>query len=97
MAKTKANPLAAAFDAGEAQKPQAIEQPKAVAEKAPRVAKKAAKGGRQGKQLIGGHFPPSVAKQLGMIAVEEGTTRQALLEEALNLLFAAKGKKLIGL
>lgn len=44
--------------------------------------------------LIGGHFPPSVKKQLRLIAVEEGKTNQALLEEALNLLFAKKGKAL---
>ncbi len=42
--------------------------------------------------LVGGHFPPAVLKQLRIIAAEEGTTNQALLEEALNLLFVKKGK-----
>ena len=45
--------------------------------------------------LVGGHFPPAVLKQLRIIAAEEGTTNQALLEEALNLLFAKKGKSKI--
>ena len=42
--------------------------------------------------LVGGHFPPAVLKQLRIIAAEEGTTNQALLEEALDLLFVKKGK-----
>ena len=45
--------------------------------------------------LIGGHFSPEVAKQLRIIAAEEGTTNQALLKQALDLLFTKKGKKLI--
>lgn len=45
--------------------------------------------------LVGGHFPPAVLKQLRIIAAEEGTTNQALLEEALNLLFVKKGKEKI--
>ena len=50
------------------------------------------KSGRKNTVLIGGHFPPSVAKQLGILAAEEGTTKQALLREALDLLFVKKGK-----
>lgn len=42
--------------------------------------------------LVGGHFPPAVLKQLRIIAAEDDTTNQALLEEALNLLFVKKGK-----
>ena len=42
--------------------------------------------------LVGGHFPPAVLKQLKIIAVEEETTNQALLEEALDLLFVKKGR-----
>ena len=48
---------------------------------------------RQGTVLIGGHFPPKVKQQLRMLAVEEGKTNQALLEEALDLLFVKKAKK----
>lgn len=42
--------------------------------------------------LVGGHFPPAVLKQLKIIAVEEDTTNQALLQEALDLLFIKKGR-----
>lgn len=45
--------------------------------------------------LVGGHFAPAVLKQLRIIAAEEGTTNQALLEEALDLLFVKKGKRKI--
>ena len=57
--------------------------------------KKARKNTRDKTVLIGGHFPPEVQKQLRMIAAEEGTTNQALLAEALNLLFRKKGKDAI--
>jgi len=53
------------------------------------------KESRSNTVLIGGHFPPEVSRQLRIIAAEEGTTNQALLQEALDLLFAKKGKKLI--
>ena len=47
---------------------------------------------RDGQRLIAGHFDPSIAKQLKLLAAEEDTTVQALLEEALNLLFVKKGQ-----
>lgn len=47
---------------------------------------------RTGRKLIAGHFDPKVAKQLKLLAAEEETTVQALLEEALDLLFVKKGK-----
>ena len=50
---------------------------------------------RAGRRLIAGHFEPKVAKELKMLAVEEETTVQALLEEALQLLFVKKGKEAI--
>ncbi|MCY4582593.1 MAG: hypothetical protein OXE50_07345 [Chloroflexi bacterium] len=50
---------------------------------------------RKNTVLIGGHFPPSVAKQLGILAAEEETTKQELLGEALDLLFVKKGKNRI--
>ena len=55
------------------------------------------KPSREKTVLIGGHFPPEVQRQLRMIAAEEGTTNQALLAEALNLLFRKKGKDAIPL
>lgn len=54
------------------------------------------KKSRQDTVLIGGHFPPDVLRQLKIIAAEESTTNQALLAEALDLLFLKKGKKKIG-
>lgn len=50
------------------------------------------KPSRENTVLVGGHFPPHVLRQLRMIAAEEGTTNQALLGEALDLLFTRKGK-----
>lgn len=56
------------------------------------VSKKTPKPGRSNTVLIGGHFSPSILKQLRILAAEEGTTNQALLEQALDLLFVKKGK-----
>jgi hypothetical protein len=47
---------------------------------------------RSGTKLVAGHFDPKVARQIRIIAAEEDTTVQALLEEALDLLFIKKGK-----
>jgi len=47
---------------------------------------------RDGKRFIGGHFDPEVARQLRIIAAEDDTTIQALLEEAVQLLFVKKGR-----
>lgn len=55
-----------------------------------------ARPSREGKRLVAGHFPPAVAKQLKILAAEEETSVQALLEEALDLLFVKKGKGHIG-
>ena len=44
---------------------------------------------------IGGYFEPAVSTQLRHLAVEENSTVQQLLEEALDLLFQARGKPLI--
>lgn len=46
---------------------------------------------REGKRLIGGHFDRSVARQLREVAAREESTVQALLAEAMNMLFAARG------
>lgn len=50
---------------------------------------------RDNRRFVGGHFDPAVGKQLRMIAVEDETTVQALLEEALDLLFVKKGRQKI--
>ena len=48
---------------------------------------------RETTKLIGGHFDPLVSRQLKQIALDENSTVQALLTEALNDLFAKYGKK----
>lgn len=47
---------------------------------------------RERRRLVAGHFDPKVAKQLKLLAAEEETTVQNLLEEALDLLFVKKGR-----
>jgi hypothetical protein len=42
---------------------------------------------RQGKKAITGHFDPAVSRQLKQIALDNGTSIQALLAEAMNDLF----------
>lgn len=51
---------------------------------------------RRNTRLIGGHFPPEIGRQLRMLAAEEDTTIQALLEEAINLLLAKKARTSFG-
>jgi hypothetical protein len=54
-----------------------------------------ARPSRQGTKHIGGYFDPAVSKQLRSIALEEDTSVQALLEEALDLLFQSRRKPTI--
>lgn len=48
---------------------------------------------RQGKKIISGYFDPAVTKQLKQLALDDDTTLQALLAEAINDLFLKYGKK----
>lgn len=48
--------------------------------------------GRARTTLIGGHFPPETAQRLAVIAAVERTTKKALLQEALDLLFAKRAR-----
>lgn len=47
--------------------------------------------GRGGLKHVGGYFDPAVSKRLRQMAVEEDTTVQDLLGEALELLFQSRG------
>ncbi|MCH9806710.1 MAG: hypothetical protein K0U74_03170 [Alphaproteobacteria bacterium] len=47
---------------------------------------------RKGKKVISGYFDPAASRQLRMLAIEQDTTVQALLEEALNDLFKKHGR-----
>lgn len=72
-------------------KPRYESQPEPVSGQLP-VANEAATASsvppsRQGKKAIAGHFDPAVSKQLKQIALDHGTTVQALLTEAMNDLF----------
>lgn len=53
---------------------------------------KASAPSRFGRVLIGGHFAPEVQTALKIIAAEERTTVQALLEEGINTVFAKRHK-----
>ena len=47
---------------------------------------------RHGRVLVGGFFSPEVQTALKVIAAEERTTLQALLTEAINTVFAHRGR-----
>lgn len=72
--------------------PRTARRPAAADESPAETPKRFYRPSREHRQLIAGHFQKTVAKQLKMIAVEDDTTVQALLEEALDLLFVKKGK-----
>src|SRR5690349_19084716 len=47
---------------------------------------------RAGKKVIAGHFDPGVSKALRSLALDQDTSVQALLQEALNDLFLKYSK-----
>ena len=93
MAKNASALLAAVSKAAVEPAPAPVEVPRADQEKPNR--RKFERPSRNGTKFIAGHFDPSVARQLRMLAVEEDTTVQALLAEALDLLFVKKNKPVI--
>lgn len=90
----KSNPLQAALDRVERAQPESASVVQ-VAASPQSTAPQRRKPSREGTVLIGGHFPPAVKQRLRLLAAEENTTSQALLEEALDLLFIKKGKQAI--
>lgn len=52
--------------------------------------------GREGKKGILGHFSPELSRALNIMAIEEGTTVQALMGEAFDLLMRARGRHPFG-
>ena len=89
------NALQAVLDrqARETNEEPAPAKPERAREAAPAASEpKFSRPSRMGRKLVAGHFDPKVAKQLKLLAAEEETTIQALLEEALDLLFVKKGK-----
>jgi hypothetical protein len=89
------NPLQAVLDS---QLPKEAPAPAAPAPAEPSpAAAKFHRPVRDGRRFMGGHFEPNVLKQMKWLAVEEDTTTQKLLEEAIDLLFLKKGRgKIIG-
>jgi hypothetical protein len=51
---------------------------------------------REGKKGVLGHFSPELSRALNIMAIEEGTTVQALMGEAFDLLMRARGKHPFG-
>jgi hypothetical protein len=51
---------------------------------------------REGKKAIVGYFSGDMSRQLRVMAIEENTTMQALVGEALDLLMRARGKHSFG-
>lgn len=45
---------------------------------------------RKGAKHVGGYFPPAVSKQLRQIALDEDTSVQNLLAEALDMVFHSR-------
>jgi hypothetical protein len=82
--------LNVAFDTPAKKEPRPVPSPKRPKERI-KVPMGKTKTSREGTVLVGAHVSPDVAKQLRMIAAEEGTTNKALIEEALDLLFKKKG------
>lgn len=84
----KPNPLAQGLEQitrrpAETALPRDVDRPPVRAKTAP---------SRSGRVLVGGFFTPEVQTALKIIAAEERTTLQALLTEAINTVFAHRGR-----
>jgi hypothetical protein len=96
MTEKPRNAMQAVLDrAAQAARPPVVrrraeQSPKAAEERPPRASFE--RPSRQNTRLVGGHFRPELARQLRILAAEEDTTIQALLEEAIDLLLAKKAR-----
>lgn len=70
--------------------------PAPAPEAAPISTAKPAAAARADKRMVGGHFSPAVQKALRQMALDEGTTVQALIGEAFDLLMRDRGKHPFG-
>ena len=57
---------------------------------------KAPRQDRAGKIMVGGHFSVELSRSIKVLAAEQGTTVQALVGEALDLLLRHHGKHPMG-
>ena len=46
----------------------------------------------EGTSLVAANLPVAYNRRISMLAAEEGCTKQALMQEAFDLLFAARGR-----
>ncbi len=76
-------------------KPEKAGKPSEPLPEAPLDASEPKRPSRQGVKHIGGYFDPVVSKQLRTIAVDEDSSVQSLLGEALDMLFQSRGKPMI--
>jgi hypothetical protein len=56
----------------------------------------AKRGGREGKKALIAYFSPEISNTLGRLAIDEDTTMQALIGEAIDLLMESRGKHRFG-
>lgn len=61
-----------------------------AAEKAGEAASPHARPSRTGTKHVGGHFAPEVSKQLRRIALDEDSSVQKLLAEAIDMVFHSR-------
>jgi hypothetical protein len=54
------------------------------------------KPAREGKKGVLGYFSPELSRTLNILAVEEGTSLQAIMGEAFDLLLRSRGKHPFG-
>lgn len=81
---------------GRPAEPKAIEPPSTPTFSGIAEANSKRRPAREGKKGILGHFSPELSRALNIMAIEEGTTVQALMGEAFDLLMRARGKHPFG-
>jgi hypothetical protein len=92
----RVNKLKAAMEGMAGSAMPATEAPPPVEEVARREPRKAPLApSRQGKKPVSGYINPAARTQLKVLAAEQDSTSQAMLEEALNDLFRKYGKSAI--
>lgn len=92
----RVNRLKAAMQGMQGAQPSAPPLPSAeVVNITPKTSRYPVAPSRVGKRVLSGYFQPEAVKQLHLLSVENDTTIQALLEEALNDLFRKHGKSAI--
>ena len=75
---------------------QALKRPETVAAPEPLTGESPhARPSRRGAKHVGGYFEPQVSKQLRQIALDEDSSVQELLAEALDMLFHSRQKPTI--